>query len=246
MRNLLIDNSNTRTKFAISQNGIITEWHKVVPTKDISRDSLAKTLKNTEWDTSTISSVVPHKANILKEFLSSKQCHLLSHLSNLPIDIAYPKPEQIGADRLANATAAYQIYGCPAVVLDFGTAVTFDVVANYKERASYLGGVIAPGLASMTEGLANRAALLPHIQLEEPEHAIGKSTEEAMLSGAVYGYRGLVREILQNICKELSANPAIIATGGDAKLITKGLPEIHHLDPLLTLKGLQIIAELNS
>ena len=110
---------------------------------------------------------------------------------------------------------------------------------------SYQGGVIAPGLASMTEGLANRTALLPHITLQEPECAIGKSTEQAMLAGAVYGYRGLVREILHNLNKEFPNDPLVIATGGDAPLITRGLDEITHLSPDLTLEGLKIIAHLN-
>ena len=97
----------------------------------------------------------------------------------------------------------------------------------------------------MTEGLARRTALLPHIQLEEPKNVIGKSTEEAMLAGAIYGYRGLVREILTQIEKELQETPTIIATGGDAALIIKGLPEICHHSPQLTLEGLRIIANLH-
>ena len=111
--------------------------------------------------------------------------------------------------------------------------------------ASYQGGVIAPGLASMTEGLANRTALLPHITLQEPNYVIGKSTEQAMMVGAIYGYRGLVREILNNLSKEFSSKPLVIATGGDAPLITRGLSEIDHLVPDLTLDGLRIIANLN-
>ena len=140
-------------------------------------------------------------------------------------------------------------------MLDFGTAVTFDVIAaddpvndpenTGEAQASYQGGVIAPGLASMTEGLARRTALLPHIQLEEPKRAIGKTTEEAMLAGAVYGYRGLVREILRNLRKELPADLVVVATGGDAPLITRDLQEMTKLAPLLTLDGLRIIACLN-
>ena len=170
---------------------------------------------------------------------------MISYQSNLPIDIDYPKPAQIGADRLANAAAAFTLFGSPCVVLDFGTAVTFDIISKGKEKSLYQGGVIAPGLASMTEGLARRTALLPHIQLEEPKNVIGKSTEEAMLAGAIYGYRGLVREILAQIEKELQETPTIIATGGDAALIIKGLPEICHHSPQLTLEGLRIIANLH-
>ncbi len=259
MRTLLVDNSNTRTKFALADNEALLDWRAVVTTAEISPETLSEALLGETWDNSIISSVVPDKAVLLADCLSGKPCHLLSYRSKLPIGIQYPKPEQIGADRLANAVGAHILFGSPSIVLDFGTAVTFDVIASPNKNPisksanestgaqefSYLGGVIAPGLASMTEGLARRTALLPHIQLEEPRHAIGTSTEEAMLAGAVYGYRGLVKEIIQELKKEIAGDPIIIATGGDSPLITQGLPEIQHLSPLLTLEGLRIIAELN-
>lgn len=250
MRTLLIDNSNTRTKFALADHDALLDWRAVIPTAEISAETLADALDHQSWDNSIISSVVPVKAAILSEFLSDKPCHQLSYQSKLPIGIDYPQPKQIGADRLANAAAAHLEFGSPSIVLDFGTAVTFDVIApandpDHDYAFAYKGGVIAPGLASMTEGLAQRTALLPHIQLEEPEHAIGTSTEEAMLAGAVYGYRGLVREIIAQLIQEIPGNPVIVATGGDAELITKGLPEIEHLSPRLTLNGLRIVAQLN-
>ena len=266
MRTLIVDNSNTRTKFALADGDQLDPWRAIIDTPEISPKSLEECLADISCDASIISSVVPQKAAILASWLGNKPCHQLSHLSKLPIGINYPKPEQIGADRLANAVGAHALYGSPCIVLDFGTAVTFDVIApadDYKEvqapagdgasaqrmggaqASSYQGGVIAPGLASMTEGLANRTALLPNITLQEPECAIGKSTEQAMLAGAVYGYRGLVREILHNLNKEFPNDPLVIATGGDAPLITRGLDEIAHLAPDLTLEGLKIIAHLN-
>ena len=255
MRILIVDNSNTRTKFALASRDELLPWRTIIPTPEISPETLSQALNEIEWDVSIISSVVPDKAAILEVYLGEKPCHQLGYKSKLPISISYPKPEQIGADRLANAAGAHVLYGSPSIVLDFGTAVTFDVIAGdgaetqptgeVQAQASYQGGVIAPGLASMTEGLARRTALLPHIELEEPERAIGKSTEEAMLAGAVYGYRGLVREILRNLRKELPVDPVVVATGGDAPLITRGLPEITKLAPLLTLEGLRIIACLN-
>jgi len=278
MRILIVDNSNTRTKFALADGDQLDPWRAIIATPEISPNSLEECLADISWDVSIISSVVPQKAAILASWLGDKPCHQLSHLSKLPIGINYPKPEQIGADRLANAVGAHTLYGSPCIVLDFGTAVTFDVIAPANEckevqapandsasaqraggvqapaddckevqasHPSYQGGVIAPGLASMTEGLANRTALLPHITLQEPECAIGKSTEQAMLAGAVYGYRGLVREILHNLNKEFANDPLVIATGGDAPLITRGLDEIAHLAPDLTLEGLKIIAHLN-
>ncbi|BDS06365.1 type III pantothenate kinase [Oceaniferula spumae] len=247
MRLLLIDNSNTRTKFALASREKLEDWRTTINTPEISVGSLGKELADIEWDFSIVSSVVPAKAEILVDYLSEKPCHLLSHRSKLPIGIDYPKPEQIGADRLANAAAAFEMFGGSAIVLDFGTAVTFDVLGPSGDGKSvYQGGVIAPGLASMTEGLARRTALLPHIELEEPAQAIGKSTEQAMLAGAVFGYRGLVREIINQIRSELPGDAEIIATGGDATLITRGLPEITHHCPQLTLEGLRLIANLNT
>lgn len=256
MRSLLVDNSNTRTKFAIADDDRITDWRAMVLTADLAPPQLKAALGDQSWDHSIISSVVPDKAELLASFLGSRPCHQVSHLSRLPIHIDYPHPEQIGADRLVNAAAAHLLYGSPSIVLDFGTAVTFDVISESSPPSgpasapppgtfSYQGGVIAPGLAAMTEGLARRTALLPQIELEEPQYAVGKSTEEAMLAGAVFGYRGLVREIITELRKEIPGEPIIIATGGDAPLITRGLPEIQHLAPLLTLEGLRLLASLN-
>ncbi|MCL4163333.1 UNVERIFIED_CONTAM: hypothetical protein GTU68_029444, partial [Idotea baltica] len=148
----------------------------------------------------------------------------------------------IGADRLANSAAAAALHGTPAIVIDFGTAVTFDVI---DQSGAYLGGAIAPGTASLRDYLHRRTALLPAIQLEEPTSAIGKSTEEAMQIGAVVGYRGLIREILREIQKELGGRPHIIATGGDAQLISKGLDEIETISPNLTMQGIRLIGERN-
>jgi type III pantothenate kinase len=163
---------------------------------------------------------------------------------DLGVGIDYPKPRSIGADRLANAAAVAELYGFPAVVVDFGTAVTFDVIS---ERRAYVGGVIAPGLEAMTNFLYQRTALLPKISLKEPRRAVGKSTIEAMLSGALFGYRGLVREILARIKAEQFGQKKlyVIATGGYAHLIAAGLPEIGVVRPHLTLEGLRIVANLN-
>ena len=153
--------------------------------------------------------------------------------------IDYPLPTQIGADRLANAAGVVSRHGAPAIVIDFGTAVTFDVISD---QPAYCGGVIAPGLGAMSGYLPQKTALLPIIVLEEPSSAIGKSTIHAMQAGAVFGYRGLVREIIQRLREEMSGHVAIIATGGDAALISRGLPEIEQVDPDITLDGLRQVA----
>jgi type III pantothenate kinase len=158
-------------------------------------------------------------------------------LTGLGID--YPRPETIGPDRLANAVAARRRFGAPVVVLDFGTAVTFDVV---NARGDYAGGVIAPGLAAMTDYLHEKTALLPRIRIREVTRAIGRSTEEAMLVGAVHGYRGLVRELIAELRRELRVRRLpVVATGGYARLIAAKLPEISAVEPNLTLEGLRLV-----
>ena len=157
------------------------------------------------------------------------------------VGIDYPKPDTIGPDRLANAIAARHHFGAPVVVLDFGTAVTFDVV---NRAGNYAGGIIAPGLAAMTDYLHEKTALLPRIKIREIKTSIGKSTEEAMLVGAVHGYRGLVRELIGELKRELKVKRLpVVATGGYAKLMASKLPEISAVEPNLTLEGLRLTWE---
>lgn len=238
---LLIDNSNTRTKFVLSSPDQLTDERFIIPTRELNDETLSKGLAQFRYDFAVISSVVPRVRDLLQENLHGR-LHVLSASSILNVSINYPNPRQIGADRLANAVGAVDQYGYPCIVVDFGTAVTFDVIGS---KPDYLGGAIAPGLASMGDYLARNTALLPAIQPHEPKHAIGKSTEEAMHAGAVYGYRGLVKEILSKLKEELPSPPVVIATGGDAALIAKGVPEIRHVDQDITLNGLRIVANLN-
>lgn len=156
------------------------------------------------------------------------------------VGIDYPRPETIGQDRLANAVAVRHHHGAPSLVVDFGTAVTFDVV---DRSGNYAGGIIAPGLSAMTDYLHEKTALLPRIRIRNPRRVVGRNTEEAMLSGAVFGYRGLVRGIIQELRRELGVRrmPAV-ATGGYARLIAHGMPELDAVIPGLTLEGLRLTA----
>ena len=155
------------------------------------------------------------------------------------VSIQYPKPETIGPDRLANAVAARHHFGAPVVVVDFGTAVTFDVV---NRAGRYIGGIIAPGLAAMTEYLHEKTALLPKIRIREIKRLVGKSTEEAMLIGAVHGYRGLIHALLNDLKRDLgSRRLPVIATGGYARLMAAKLPDITSVDLLITLEGLRLV-----
>ena len=241
MTYLLIDNSNTRTKFVLSTPEALLKERRMIPTREVSEERLDDALKGLHYDAAVVCSVVPRVADVLRNWLT-RPSHFLSCDSRLGVGIDYPSPRQIGADRLANAAGAVAYYGYPCIVVDFGTAVTFDVIG--PER-TYLGGAIAPGLASMGDYLARNTALLPAIEPHEPKHAIGTSTVEAMHSGAVYGYRGMVKDILAKLEEEMGKRPTVVATGGDAALIARGVPRIDHVDPDITLNGLRMVAGLN-
>ncbi len=237
---LLIDNSNTRTKFALGDALKLDDWRGVLATPDVSPDALDAVLLDRRYSGAIICSVVPEKAAILKEYFEKRcQVHFLNHESPLGMSIDYPQPSQIGADRLANAAAVLTRHGAPAIIIDFGTAVTFDVISD---QPAYCGGVIAPGLGAISGYLPRKTALLPAIDLEEPATAIGKSTVHAMQAGAVFGYRGLVKEIISRLRMELHGQPKIIATGGDAALIARGVSEIDEVDTDITLDGLRQVA----
>lgn len=241
---LLIDVSNSYAKFAFASKRRISAPARIATSK-LSTDVVAGFLARQNVRKVVVSSVVPAKNSVVSRAARKKAKVLwLDWKLKLGVGIDYPKPRSIGADRLANAAAVAELYGFPAIVVDFGTAVTFDIVSAHR---SYIGGVIAPGLEAMTNFLYQRTALLPRLSLKEPRHALGKSTMEAMLSGAMFGYRGLVREILGRIKAEQfpRKNVYVVATGGYARLIAERLPEIGVIRPHLTLEGLRIVANLN-
>jgi type III pantothenate kinase len=155
--------------------------------------------------------------------------------------ILYDNPKDVGADRVANAVGAIDLYGGPAIVVDMGTATTFDAVSAAGE---YLGGTITPGIAISMEALFEHAAALRRVELVEPRNVIGKSTVESIQSGAVYGYTGLVDAMCRRIAHELGPS-AVIATGGLAGLITPLSEMIQHHEPWLTLHGLRLVFERN-
>lgn len=237
---LLVDNSNTRTKFALADASGLHPWRGMLPTAEVTDASLADLLAGVNFDAAVVASVVPVRERILIDYLARRgPVHRVDCRSPLGMGIDYPEPAQIGADRLVNAVGVMARYGVPAVVVDSGTAVTFDVVSS---APAYCGGAIAPGVSAMTRYLSQATALLPVIELEEPATAIGKSTVQAMQVGAVIGYRGMVRGILDRIRAEMDCDPVIVATGGDAELLAAGLPEIRAVDPDLTLEGIRQVA----
>jgi type III pantothenate kinase len=241
---LLIDVSNSYAKLAFASTKRVSNPARI-PTAELSSSVVAEFLRRREVKKLVVSSVVPAKNSAISQ-AAHKRTQVLWLDSKLKLGVAidYPKPQSIGSDRLANAAAVAELYGCPAIVVDFGTTVTFDVVS--KER-SYIGGVIAPGLEAMTNYLYQRTALLPRLSLKEPHRVVGRSTVEAMRSGAIFGYRGLVREILARIkAEQFSAKKVIVvATGGYARLIASEVPEVAVIRPHLTLEGLRIVGNLN-
>ncbi|HEY2614839.1 MAG TPA: type III pantothenate kinase [Chthoniobacterales bacterium] len=240
---LLVDISNSYTKLAFATSERIAKTKRLL-TSELSAQSLRRILRRRKVGVIVVSSVVPKKNKVITAAAGFSRTLFLSPKLDLGVGIDYPAPRSIGADRLANAAAVAELYGYPAIVVDFGTAVTFDVVS---ERGDYVGGVIAPGLEAMTNFLYQRTALLPKLTLREPKRAIGKTTREAMMSGAIFGYRGLVREILIRIRGENfpSRKPKVIATGGYAQLIAQKLREIEAVHANLTLEGLRIVANRN-
>ncbi len=158
------------------------------------------------------------------------------------VAIRYDSPRDVGADRIVNAAAAFRLYGGPACIVDFGTATTFDAISA---QGDYLGGAISPGIMVAAEALFQRTAKLPRIDLQRPERAIGTNTVEAMRSGILFGYVGLVEGMVERFRRELGEAMRVIATGGLAAIIAAETSVIQHVDPWLTLKGLRIIYEMN-
>lgn len=236
---LLVDISNTFTKIALATRRAIGKVERI-PTSDLSPRHVTGVCAGKKGCIGAVSSVVPEASARISRALPEGSFFIgPEKAGGLPIE--YPEPAKIGADRIANALACAVLHGKPAIVVDFGTAVTFDVISS---SGAYVGGVIAPGLGLMAEYLHSRTALLPLIKLARPGRAVGKSTKEAMLSGAVNGYRGLVKEIIARIrAEEFRGRKAlVVATGGDAELIGEGLPLFDRVDPLLTLRGLLLAA----
>jgi len=235
---LLVDLSNSFTKLALSSRESLLERARV-PTTELAPASVPASW---EYSAIAIASVVPKATERIRRV--DTRCLEVCSDIDLIIGIDYPQPDTIGADRLCNAAGCATLHGAPAIVVDAGTAVTFDVISA---QGAYIGGVIAPGLSLMTEYLHERTALLPRIDLREPGAALGKSTPEAMLAGAFYGYRGMVREITEAIIREEfpDQRPLIVATGGDSELVVSANSLFDRIDPDLTLQGLRLLAARN-
>jgi len=193
-----------------------------------------------------IASVVPPLNDALVSVV--QECFGLTplfvdHTSDTGLKILYDSPSQLGADRIVDAVAAVAKYGAPCIVVDFGTATTFNAVNAAHE---YLGGVIAPGVMISAEALFSRTAKLPRVEIKEPEKVIATSTIAAIQSGLYYGYVGLVDGVLEHMIAEMNSKPHIVATGGMASPIAGASRFIENVDPTLTLDGLRLVYDRKS
>ena len=242
---LLFDIGNTNTHVGLADDRRVTRQVNI-PTAGWFDGTAArlveKLIGRVRPDGAALCSVVPRATPLVRRAIRQMGCPVPLELTPKTLrglGIDYPKPDSIGPDRLANAVAARHHFGAPVVVVDFGTAVTFDVV---NRAGNYAGGIIAPGLAAMTDYLHEKTALLPRIRIREVKGVVGKNTEEAMVIGAVRGYRGLIRELILQLKSELKSRKLpVVATGGYAQLMAAGLPEITAVEPLLTLEGLRLL-----
>jgi len=238
---LVIDVGNTNINLGVVEGKRLLERF-VIPT---AQESYSKQLKQIflryAADRAIICSVVPQVVGRLKAGLSpflTAKALVVGEDFPVPIKNCYRKPAQVGQDRLVNAFAGVLTCQAPLVVVDFGTAITFDVISARQE---YLGGIIVPGLNISLDALADRAALLPRIKLEHPKEFIGRDTQNSILSGLIHGMAALVDEIVDRINKEIGNKGVVIFTGGDAALISGYCRQRHKLDPDLTLKGLTML-----
>lgn len=251
---LVIDVGNTNTVLGLFEGDTLIHDWRLRTVADHTVDeygmliyTLYKSSKISSQDISDIiiSCVVPPMLNIL-EPLCEKYFHLKPIIVGPGIKtgmpIYYDNPREVGADRIVNAVAAYEKFHRDLIVVDFGTATTFDYVST---RGEYMGGCIAPGLAISSEALFERAAKLPRIELVKPKVVVAKDTVTSMQAGFIFGYAGLVDGIVERIKGEVKGNPKVVATGGLARVVAPETKTIEEIDDMLTLRGLHIIYHRN-
>jgi type III pantothenate kinase len=242
---LVIDIGNTSSSIGYYRNGKVSGVGRC-PSRFTSVDEVMPLITAKPVDGVVIASVVPpvnaRWKKVMKEAGLPAPLFVSCDLE-IGVPVNYPKPEKIGADRLANAAAAVRSLGTPSVVCDFGTALTFDILDAKK---GYVGGIICPGLPLMFDYLAEKTELLPHVEPSKTKAVVGRNTKQAMQIGARLGYRGMVREILGALKEDFGVEELPVScTGGYAGWIFKDWDVSAVIDPKLTLRGVGIIGELN-
>ena len=209
------------------------------------QSSRMKTEKIKAVNAIIISCVVPPMLNILEplcvKYFNVKPL-IVGPGIKTGMPIFYDNPKEVGADRIVNAVAAYDKYRQAAIIIDFGTATTFDYISS---KGEYMGGCIAPGIMISSEALFERAAKLPRVELSKPKSIITKDTVSAMQAGIIFGYAGLIDGIIERMKAEIKTKPLVIATGGLARLVASETKSIDKIEDMLTLEGLRIIYDLN-
>ncbi|MFH0739104.1 MAG: type III pantothenate kinase [Candidatus Omnitrophota bacterium] len=237
---LAIDIGNTNINFGIFKGKRLFKKF-FVSTKGYSAKRLKKALSGYSIDAAVICSVVPAVTGAVAGDLSKipgTYIYILGKNIEVPLKNLYRNPLQVGFDRLVNAYAGIKLYGAPLIVVDFGTAITLDVISKDK---AYMGGMIFPGLRISLRALNQETALLPRIKLSRPKEFIGRDTRNSMLSGIFYGFASAVDSLSLKIKKKIGKNAVVVGTGGNIISIAKYCKEIDYIDKDLTLKGVSLI-----
>ena len=248
---IAIDIGNTNTVIGVYDGDRLIHHWRLRTEKDTTEDEFHVLIKNLfssegakiEAITETIiSCVVPPMVNIVNGFCTRYLHHeplWVDSATYTDMPILYDNPKEVGADRIVNAVAAYYKYKTSLIVVDFGTATTFDCIS---QEGAYLGGAISPGILISSEALFQKASKLPWVEIfAAPERVVGKDTISSMNAGIIYGYAGLVDGIVRRIKKEMTQEPKVIATGGLAELMADVAETIEAVEPHLTLEGLKLI-----